>query len=68
VRPADYLGSLMQQVLHPSEPAAAIKSLELLDRLLSACNFWVIKCNVSDEAAIIAHDAILGENEHEVKI
>jgi hypothetical protein len=68
VRPADYLGSLMQQVLHPSEPAAAIKSLELLDRLLSACNFWVIKCNVSDEAAIIAHDTILGENEHEVKI
>ena len=60
--PTDHLGAVMQQILHPSEPAAAIKALELLDRLLSVCNVWVIKCNVSEDAAITAHDTILGEN------
>lgn len=60
--PTDHLGAVMQQILHPSEPAAAIKTLELLDRLLSVCNVWVIKCNVSEDAAITAHDTILGEN------
>lgn len=57
----DHLGAVMQQILHPSEPAAAVKTLELLDRLLSVCNVWVIKCNVSEDAAITAHDTILGD-------
>lgn len=52
---------MMQQVLHPSDPAAAEKSLELLDRLLSVCRFWVIRCNLSPEAAVTAHDEIIGE-------
>lgn len=59
--PTDHLGAVMQQILHPSEPAAAVKTLELLDRLLSVCNVWVIKCNVSENAAIMAHDTILGD-------
>lgn len=59
--PTDYLGAVMQQVLHPSESVAAFKTLELLDRLLSVCDVWVIKCNVSEDAAITAHDTILGD-------
>lgn len=61
VDPTDHLGAVMQQILHPSEPVAAFKTLELLDRLLSVCNVWVIKCNVSEDAAITAHDTILGD-------
>ncbi len=59
--PVDHLGMLMQQILHPSESAAAARTLELLDQLLSGCRLWVVDCNVSEEAAIIAHDAIMGE-------
>ena len=51
----------MQQLLLPAEPEAAGKTLELLDRLLSACNLWVIQCNISEEAAITAHNAIIGD-------
>ncbi len=61
VDPMDCFHSIMQQVLHPADPAAAGKTLELLDRLFSVCNFWVIKCNISEEAAMIAHNTILGD-------
>ena len=50
----------MQQVLHPADPMAALKTLELVDGLAQKCNFWNIKCNISDEAAIVSHDAIFG--------
>ena len=48
-------------VLSPAEPEAAGKTLELLDSLLSECNLWVIQCNISEEAAITAHNAIIGD-------
>ena len=51
---------IMQQVLHPADPMAALKTLELVDGLAQKCNFWNIKCNISDEAAIVSHDAIFG--------
>lgn len=61
VDPAEHLDALMQQLLLPAEPEAAGKTLELLDSLLSACNLWVIQCNLSEEAAITAHNAIIGD-------
>ena len=57
---ADCLDVIMGQVLHPSEPMRAIRTLELVDRLVRHCRLWVIRCNVSDEAAILAHDVIFG--------
>ena len=51
--------TFMNQVLRPAEPKAAIKTLELYDLLMSKCKFWNIKCNVSDEAAIIAHNTVI---------
>lgn len=62
VDPLAYFNTLMVQILHPGDPVAADKTLELLDKLLAACNFWVIQCNVSEDAARVAHDAIIGEN------
>lgn len=61
IDPAEHLDLLMQQLLLPAEPEAAEKTLELLDRLLSTCSLWVIQCNVSEEAAITARNAIIGE-------
>ncbi len=53
--------SLMLQLLHPSDPMAALKTLELSDSLLSACDFWRIECNTSKEAAIAAQEKIFGD-------
>ncbi len=61
VEPAEYLDQIMQQVLHPADPIAAFRMLELVDGLAQKCNFWNIKCNISDEAAIVSHDAIFSE-------
>ncbi len=58
VDPAEYLDQIMQQVLHPADPIAAFKMLELVDGLAQKCNFWNIKCNISDEAAICSYNAI----------
>lgn len=58
--PAQYLSALMGQVLHPSEPTRAVGTLELMDALMKHCRLWVIRCNMSDEAARTAHDAIFG--------
>ena len=55
---SEYFNLFMNQVLRPADPIAAMNTLELLDNLISKCNFWSIKCNISDEAAIIAHNAI----------
>ena len=58
-----YFNLFMNQVLRPSDPVAAMNTLELIDGLISKCNFWSIKCNVSDEAAQIAHNTIInGKN------
>jgi hypothetical protein len=61
IDPAQHLGVLMQQILLPADPLAAEKTLELLDRLLEVCKVWVIQCNITADAAITAHNAIIGE-------
>lgn len=61
VDPMDYIDALMQQVLLPSEMVPAEKTLELLDKMVSNCKFWVIRCNVCDDAAMIAYNTIFGD-------
>lgn len=61
VDPMDYIDALMQQVLLPSELVPAEKTLELLDKMVSNCKFWVIRCNVCDDAAMIAYNTIFGD-------
>ena len=65
ILPEEALDAIMQQILIPSDPQLAIKTLQLLDRLLSCCRVWVIRCNTSQEAAILAHDTLLGGTNHE---
>ena len=65
LKPEECLDAVMQQLLMPADPLLAIQTLQLLDRLLSFCRVWIIRCNISQEAAILAHDTILGEKNHE---
>jgi hypothetical protein len=68
IRPEECLAAVMQQILIPSDPMMASRTLTLLDGLLSTCRLWVIRCNISQDAAILAHDTILGESNHEAEI
>lgn len=65
LKPEESLNAVMQQMIMPADPLLAIQTLQLLDRLLSFCRVWIIRCNISQEAAILAHDTILGEKNHE---
>jgi hypothetical protein len=65
IQPEECLNTVMQQILIPPDPQMAIRTLQLLNRLLSVCRVWIIRCNISQEAAILAHDTILGEKKHE---
>jgi len=64
-----YLPSLMMQVLRPTDPLLAIKTLGLVDRLVSSSNLWVIQCDISRQAVELAYNTICeGEKVDEVKI
>lgn len=65
IQPEECLNAVMQQILIPPDPQMAIRTLQLLNRLLSVCRVWIIRCNISQEAAILAHDTVLGEKNHE---
>lgn len=49
---------LMQQILIPSDAKGAIKTLELVDKMISDTQSWLLKCNISEEAARIAYNAM----------
>ena len=65
ISPEECLDAVMQQILLPQDPQMTIKTLQLLDRMLSDCRIWRIGCNISREAACLAHDTIIGDEYHE---
>ena len=61
------VGRIMQQVLLPSDPQDAAKTLELADTLLKKCRLWLIKCTPNLSAAEVAYKTICGDkNEIEI--
>jgi hypothetical protein len=62
ISPEKALKPLMNQVLVPADPIAAVKMLDLLDRLLKSTRLWVIYCDPTIEAAEVASDAIFGND------
>lgn len=58
---ADIIDRIIKQIYKPADPIALIKTMDLIDRLLSCCKLWVIHCNMEDEAAEVAYNTIFGE-------
>lgn len=54
----DAIDRIFNQVYMPKDPIAVMNTMQLIDRLLSCCNLWVIHCNMEMQAAEIAYDAI----------
>ncbi len=49
--PAEVTSKLFLQLLLPTEEEAAEKTLELADRLIATVPAWLLKCDISEEAA-----------------
>lgn len=57
--PSDAINLIFNQVYMPKDSAAVIKTIELINRLISCCSLWKIKCNMEIEAAQIAYNKIM---------
>lgn len=57
--PSDAINLIFNQVYMPKDSAAVIKTIELINRLISCCGLWKIKCNMEIEAAQIAYNKIM---------
>lgn len=49
---------IFNQVYMPKDSMAVVKTMQLIDRLLSCCNLWIIHCNMDEDAGKIAYKAI----------
>lgn len=58
---ANAIERIIKQIYMPQNPIAVMKTMELIDRLLSCCNLWKIHCNMEDQAAEVAYNTIFGE-------
>lgn len=57
----DAINLIFNQVYMPKNPAAMVQTLQLIDRLLSCCRLWKIKCNMEPQAAEVSFGAIFGK-------
>ena len=52
---------IFKQVYMPKDPQSMMKTMQLIDRLVTCCDLWIIHCNMEDDAAIVAYKAIFGQ-------
>ena len=58
---SDAVNLIFNQVYMPKDPAAMMKTIQLIDRLLSSCKLWKIRCNMESDAAETSFNAIFGK-------
>lgn len=58
ISPMDSSLRVMRQILMPNDASLASKTLEMIDRMLTSIPSYLLKCNISHEAAQIAYDAM----------
>ena len=56
---AAVVDKIFNQVYMPKDPVAVMKTMELIDKLLSCCELWKIHCNMDISSAQTAINAIL---------
>ena len=53
---------LLQQSYRPSNPAALIKTLKLLEQVMNKVGLYRLKCTISREAALVAYQGMNGKD------
>lgn len=56
----DAADRIMKQILIPKDAMGAINTFDLVDKMLNNVNCWLLGCNISQEAAEIAYNAMSG--------
>ena len=59
VNAGEYITEIIKQIYMPFSAEQSIKTLELLDNMLKWVPLYVLHCNISEEAAITAFDAMM---------
>jgi hypothetical protein len=60
ITPQEALKDVFNQLYIPREPIAATRTLGILNRILTTCTIWRIKCNMDISAAEVAYNTIFG--------
>lgn len=55
---ADAVDLIFNQVYMPKDPLAVVNTIQLINRFISSCNLWKIKCNMDISAAETAYNTI----------
>ena len=55
------VNKIMKQVYMPQSQIALLNTIQLVDRLLTCCDLWIIHCNMDENAGEIAYKSIFGE-------
>ena len=58
IAPSESATRLMKQILIPREMDKMAKTFEIADEILKNTPSWLLKCNISTEAAIVAYEAM----------
>ena len=58
ITPRESVMRMLKQVLIPKGADEVSKTLALVDRMLNDIQSWIVKCNISSEAALIAYNAL----------
>ena len=59
ISPSEYFEELMHQVYIPRDGAAMLKTLELIDALAKLVPFYLLECDISEEAARTSFEAMV---------
>ena len=58
IEKSDAIDRIFNQVYMPKDGMALMNTMSLIDRLLSSCTLWKIKCNMEDDAAKVAFEIL----------
>lgn len=61
INASEVVDLILNQVYMPNEPMAAFATINLINRLVSGCNLWKIKCNMDISAAETAYNTIFNK-------
>ena len=59
ISPSEYFDELMHQVYIPKDSQAMLKTLELMDALAKIVPFYLLECDISDEAAMTSFERMV---------
>ncbi len=63
IEKADAIDRIFNQVYMPKDSMVLMNTISLIDRLLSSCTLWKIKCNMEDDAAKVAFEGIFEQQQ-----